>query len=168
MLVLGLDPGYRESALIVFDGQRVLEPFLMENDVLLTTLETFKDDRGTILVIEQISMGGMIAGAEIFETCFWSGRFAERWSPRQWDRIKRKDVKLHLCGQVRATDANVRMALIDRFGPDKDRAIGRTHAPGPLYGVKSHCWAALAVAVTWFDHHHPNGDVVRPGVLADF
>ena len=30
----------------------------------------------------------------------------------------------------------------------KDAAIGKKATPGPLYGVKSHAWAALAVAIT--------------------
>ena len=65
--------------------------------------------------------------------------------------IYRKDVKLHLCGSPRAKDSNIRQALIDRFGPGKEKAIGLKKTPGPLYGVKSHVWAALAVAVTHLD-----------------
>jgi hypothetical protein len=65
--------------------------------------------------------------------------------------ISRKDVKQHLCGTVRATDADVRDALIHRFGPGKEKAVGKKKTPGPLYGVKGHGWAALAVAVTLAD-----------------
>jgi hypothetical protein len=43
---------------------------------------------------------------------------------------------------MRAKDANIRQALIDRFG-----AVGTKKMPGPLFGVSSHYWAALAVAV---------------------
>ncbi len=35
----------------------------------------------------------------------------------------------------------------------KDAAIGKKAAPGPLYHVKSHLWAALAVALAWHDQH---------------
>ena len=52
---------------------------------------------------------------------------------------------------MRAKDANVRAALIDRFGPSKRKAIGLKATPGPLYGVHSHMWSALAVAVTYGD-----------------
>jgi hypothetical protein len=61
-------------------------------------------------------------------------------------RVFRKDVKLHLCNSPRAKDANVRQALLDRLGPQ-----GTKKAPGPTYGVKSHEWAALAVAVYGWD-----------------
>ena len=61
--------------------------------------------------------------------------------------VYREDVKLHLCGSPRAKDANIRQALIDRWG-GKAEAVGTVKKPGPLYGVKSHAWSALAVAVT--------------------
>jgi hypothetical protein len=62
--------------------------------------------------------------------------------------LPRKDVKLHLCGSPRAKDANIRQALLDRYG-GKEKAIGSKHQRGPLYGIRSHLWAALAVAVTY-------------------
>jgi hypothetical protein len=49
---------------------------------------------------------------------------------------------------VRATDANIRASLIDRYGPGKDSAIGSKRSPGPLYGLKGDEWSALAVALT--------------------
>jgi hypothetical protein len=42
---------------------------------------------------------------------------------------------------MRAKDANIRQALIDKLG-----AVGTKKAPGPLYGISGHLWAALAVA----------------------
>jgi len=59
---------------------------------------------------------------------------------------------------MRAKDANIRQALIDRYGPGKDKAIGQKKTPGPLYGFKSHEWAALAVAVTWMDQQGAKND----------
>jgi hypothetical protein len=54
----------------------------------------------------------------------------------------------HLCEFVRANDANIRAALIDRFGPGKDKAVGRKATPGPLFGLKGDEWSALAIALT--------------------
>ena len=57
--------------------------------------------------------------------------------------LSRQRIKAVLCnGNVKANDAGVRQALIDRLGPP-----GSKKAPGPTYGVTSHAWAALAVAV---------------------
>ena len=102
-----------------------------------------------VLVIEKIESFGMAVGAEVFETVYWSGQFAEAAHPLAVARLTRRAVKLHLCGSARAKDGNIRQALIDRFGgPD---AIGRKATPGPLHGVAGDVWSALAVAVTYAD-----------------
>ena len=44
-------------------------------------------------------------------------------------------------------DSMVRHTLIEMHGGDRRTAIGTKHNRGPLYGVSSHAWAALAVAV---------------------
>ena len=44
-------------------------------------------------------------------------------------------------------DSLVRQRLIEMFGGDRASAVGTKAKPGPLYGVASHAWAALAVAV---------------------
>lgn len=101
------------------------------------------------LAIEMIASYGMPVGREVFETCVWIGRFIEAWGG-PYTLVYRKDVKLHLCGQPRAKDSNIRQALIDRYG-GKDRAVGKKATPGPLYGVSADVWSALAIAVTFAD-----------------
>ncbi len=44
-------------------------------------------------------------------------------------------------------DSLVRQRLIEIHGGDRASAVGTKAKPGPLYGVASHAWAALAVAV---------------------
>jgi hypothetical protein len=74
----------------------------------------------------------------------WIGRFIQAWrSPDSAKLVYRRDVKLHVCGSPKAKDPNIRQALIDLLGP-----AGTKRAPGPTYGVRSHAWAALGVAVT--------------------
>jgi hypothetical protein len=90
---------------------------------------------------EMIASYGMAVGASTFETCVWIGRFIEV-ARVEVELIYRKDIKLFLCGTMRAKDANIRQALLDRIGPHGTKA-----QPGPTYGIKSHTWAALAVAV---------------------
>jgi len=91
-----------------------------------------------------IASYGMSVGKEVFETCYMIGRLMEvlRLSS-SIRRVYRQDVKLALCGSVRAKDSNIRQSLIDRLGPP-----GTKKAPGPTYGVSGHAWAALAVA--WY------------------
>jgi hypothetical protein len=136
MNVLAIDPGPVESAFVLYDGARILDHGHVSNIALLNRLKqrSFNSD---ITVIEQIEGMGIQAGASIFETCFWSGRFAQASKP--FDRIKRKAIKRHLCGRVNTKDQDVRAALITRFGG------------GFPAGFTGHRFAALAVAVTWMD-----------------
>lgn len=146
--VLAIDPGPTESAYVVYDGTRPTEFDKISNEEMLYRCGLCWDS-GVVLVIEQIAAMGMSVGAEVFETVFWSGRFAQAWGGRRWDRVKRHAVKMHLCGNMRAKDPNIRTALIDRFGPGKELAVGCKKKPGPLYKLSGDCWSALAVAVTW-------------------
>ena len=153
MLVLGIDPGPTESAYVLFDSttQTVAQHHKVFTDAMLSDIEDFRNDYVDVLVIEQIASFGMAVGAEVFETAFNSGRFCEAWD-EPWHRVKRHEVKMHLCGNMRAKDGNIRQALIDRWG-GKENAIGRKAKPGPLYGLHGDEWSALAVAVTWSDTH---------------
>jgi hypothetical protein len=153
MRILAIDPGPEESAWLIYDSfglRPIAQSGIEENDRLLSRLQEEGAGRNysqNPLVIEMIASYGMPVGKEVFETCVWIGRFIEAW-PCFCQRFYRNDIKMHLCGSVRAKDANVRQALIDRFGPGKDKAIGTKKAPGPLYGLKKDLWSALAVAVT--------------------
>jgi len=99
-----------------------------------------------------IASYGMAVGREVFETCLWIGRFMEcARDPEAVNLVYRRDVKLHLCGTSKAKDANIRQALLDMFprtGGGKTPQVGTKGQPGPLFGVSSHAWAALGVAVT--------------------
>lgn len=153
MSLLAIDPGPERSAWLELENGRPANFAIMENADVLHIISTTD---ANMLAIEGIASYGMAVGAEVFETCVWTGRFLQRWydaarSPllrARAHRVYRRDVKLHLCGSARAKDPNVRQALIDMYGPGKEKAIGKKASPGPLYGVTSHVWSALAVAVT--------------------
>jgi hypothetical protein len=151
--VLAIDPGPTHSAILGLDTTtgRVLPDFgYMENGDVVDVLRGLaRSDLTGCIVIEKIEGMGMAVGAETFETVYWSGRFAEAARPLTVERVTRRAVKLHLCGSMRAKDANVRQALIDRYGGAT--AKGTKKKPGPLYGVSGDVWSALAVAVTYAD-----------------
>jgi hypothetical protein len=157
-MILAIDPGPEQSAWVKFDGEMILGHGKASNDVMVDALRRrFRDIEGDMAapsrcVIEQIASYGMAVGAEVFETCVFTGRFMEAFGPERCDRLPRIKVKNHLCHSSRANDANIRQAIIDRFG-GKERAIGKKAAPGPLYGIAGDEWAALAVALTWWDQN---------------
>jgi hypothetical protein len=151
MIIMAIDPGNEESAYVLYDTETGTPTgwAKVDNNYLLGFISA---NRGDLLALEMVASYGMPVGAEVFETCVWIGRFAERWF---WKKgvlpvptlVYRKDVKMHLCGSTRAKDSNIRQALIDRYG-GKEKAIGRKATPGPLYGMSGDCWSALAVAIT--------------------
>jgi hypothetical protein len=152
--ILAIDPGPTESAYVLWDGERVLRSGKEPNADVLAALMAGESHVANTCVCERIRSYGMAVGAEVFETCEWVGRFWQGWTAdsarREWQFITRQDVKLHLCNSVRAKDTNVRQSLIDCFG-GKDKAIGKKANPGPLYGISGDVWAALGVAVTYWD-----------------
>lgn len=145
-VILAIDPGTIESGWCLYcDEGRVLDSGIKLNDILAIEIRsTYADE----LAIERIASYGMSVGRDVFETCEWVGEFRGLWRLRYKSAllVYRKDVKLYLCGSPKAKDANIRQSLIDMFG-GKEKAIGRKATPGPLHGVKSHAWSALAVAI---------------------
>ena len=146
MKLLAIDPGPQESAWVLWDGEIRLKD-KVPNERLLTMLRGGGDprDRCAIEMIAHYGTG-MPAGAEVFDTCVWIGRFMQAFGADRTTLVKRHEVKTHLCGSQRAKDGNIRQALIDRLGPQ-----GTKRAPGRTYGVSGDVWSALAVAVTWWD-----------------
>lgn len=150
MRILAIDPGPEQSAVVELDcfggGMPTLVQFgTHDNYAAKAVIATTPSNAGYTVVIEQIASYGMPVGAEVFETCVWTGRFIEA-ANCPIERIPRKDVKLQLCMNPRAKDGNVRQALIDRYGGPIAIKKG-----GPLYKVSKDVWAALAVGITYWE-----------------
>jgi len=150
VIVLAIDPGPKQSAMVVYDsGWPMLVDFRMvDNDEFADALKRGDINAGvepSHLAIEMIASYGMPVGREVFETALWVGRFIQAWGGPH-TLVYRKDVKLHLCNSPRAKDSNIRAALIDRFGGPQSIKKG-----GRLYGVSKDVWSALAVAVAHSD-----------------
>lgn len=148
-MILAIDPGPVESAFVVWDGIRLHDFGKRPNADVRQRLMSFMDaQRGAPVVCEKIASYGMAVGASVFHTCFWTGRFWEmaEFSEAPFHLVERLKVKMHLCHQAKAKDGNIRQALIDRLG-----APGTKREPGATYGVSKDVWAALALAVTWYD-----------------
>ena len=157
---LAIDPGPEQSAWLIHDSRtdQISYHGIEHNELVVDRL---RDDAflwGYVdrVSIEKVESFGMAVGAEVFETVFWSGRFAEAARNLVLERVTRRAVKLHLCGSARAKDTNIRQALIDRYGGPA--AIGKKATPGPLFGISKDVWSALAVAVTATDMALTSGE----------
>jgi hypothetical protein len=139
MRVLAIDPGTTESGWIIIENNKIIKCGIDPNEWIKAAMHDW--DAG-FLAIEMIACYGMPVGKETFETCVWIGRFLENWSGEH-RIVFRKNIKKVVCRNPNAKDPDIRKALIQKFGE-----AGTASNPGPTYGVKSHIWAALAVAVT--------------------
>lgn len=158
-MILAIDPGPVQSAWVIWGDGRVHRSEICENSILLCGLREARQGSRllqtmrsswfcdvTSVAVEMIACYGMPVGAETFETCKVIGRIEEIClEQRVWPvrMVFRREVKMHLCGNMRAKDGNVRQSLIDKLGP-----VGTKKQPGPCYGISSHLWSALAVAIT--------------------
>lgn len=151
--ILAIDPGTLQSGWCVVSGGAIVAAGVTPNAEMLAYLQRpHFAASGYRIAIEMVASYGMPVGREVFETVRWIGRMQQAWhSPETAELVYRKDVKMHLCGSTKAKDSNIRQAILDLFpltGGGKTPQIGTKGAPGPLYGISSHAWAALAVAIT--------------------
>lgn len=158
MRVVAIDPGTVESAFVVWNGS-VIDSGLVPNSVMREFFSwRLSFIQSQLVAIEMIASYGMPVGKETFETCLWIGRFME-CSRAPVSLIYRKDVKIHLCGSMKAKDGNIRQALIDKHG-----SPGTKKNKGKTYGISGHLWSALAIADYAISHHpnyesHPEDDL---------
>lgn len=151
---LAIDPGTTQSGWCLYYDGKPQGSGVSENEVILKMIVQHAEDFGPVgvLAVEMVASYGMAVGKETFRTVWWSGRFAQKWDDHRYEtgdllEVYRAEVKTAICRSQKANDASIRQAIIDQYG-GKDAAIGKKATPGPLYGVKSHAWAALAVALT--------------------
>lgn len=157
--ILAIDPGNIQSGYVIVehDGKeirKVLDVGKVPNEEMYSVFFSTYDH----LAIEMVAGMGMPVGQEVFDTCFWIGRFWEfarvysMGHPPQ--KIYRREEKLYLCGHSQAKDGNIRQALVDRYAPGQPNyGKGTKKNPGFFYGFAADMWAAMAVAVTYFDKY---------------
>jgi hypothetical protein len=135
---VGIDPGQRTSGLCRIEpaAKGAWRPTLaLARAPNPAVADCLANARGLAGVgIETASCYGLPVGASVFETVLWAGRFAQAAfaCTENVFLVTRAQVKRALCPGERANDVAVRQRLLSMFGPVK--------------GVGSHAWAALAVA----------------------
>jgi hypothetical protein len=145
-VILAIDPGSTQSAFVVYDGKEELikDKGIVPNGAMFEVIGRWKAEI-RCLACEMIASYGMPVGASVFETCICIGEYKRECDIQgiSFHKVYRKDVKMYLCGSVKAKDSNIHQALVDRFG-----APGKKSCPGKTYGISKDMWAALGVAVT--------------------
>lgn len=153
MKILGIDPGTGQSGWVIYDSDNhsIIGSGIWDNEALLSAIPDFNFD---VMAIEMVASYGMPVGATTFETVFWVGRFAQlsesinRYVRRYY---KKTDINPSICFNSNVKDAMIRRALLDMFpknGGGSEPSVGTKKQPGALYGINSHMFPALAVALT--------------------
>lgn len=160
-MLIAIDPGTTESAYAILAENYVpLAVDKLPNEELCEILGAY-GPMDTI-VIERLASYGMPVGREVLETCEWAGHFARvaLGNGARVEYLYRRDVKLHLCDDSRAGDANIRRALISRFAKhDLRTGKGTIKHPDWFFGFRADIWQAYALGVTWMDMEVRNGAV---------
>ena len=151
MIVVGIDPGPEACGFCIYDnrGPRVIEAHKALPIVEpLTALDIYAGQAALVALARVQSYG--IAGSSLLRTSETGGRL---WQCSEALRLPtvllyRREVLrgLDVTGKGNR-DALVRERLIEMHGGERRKAQGTKKEPGPLYGVASHAWQALAVAV---------------------
>lgn len=161
-MILAIDPGNVESGYTLLDiNLKPIEKGKVKNEILLEGIKMDRfwyhspKDEEDHIAIEMIASYGMPVGVEVFETCVWIGRFIQAIGNGIEPRfIYRKDEKMNLCQSMKANDATIKQALVDRFAPgEKNYGKGTKKEPGWFYGFSKDMWAAYAVGVTYYDRY---------------
>jgi len=151
VILLAVDPGPTTCGLVVYDtdAQRVTQAHakLVWPDVRRLLSDHLLS--GAAVVCERTQAGP--PSGDVVRTTEVVGRVMEACDHLRMplELVYRREVLATLCVSARGPkDALVRAALIEMHGTREALAVGTRRAPGPLYGVTSHAWAALALAVT--------------------
>ena len=163
MVIFAIDPGTTETGYIIL-GEEIMDMGKRENVHVENLLFSKRvQAMHPHVVVEMVKSYGMPVGDTTFRTVWWLGRFALACDQMgyYYHEVTRNEVKNYLCHSSRASDSNIRQALIDRYEPDLE---ARKRPKGFLKGVSKDMWSALAVAVYFknnynFKHH---GVYTRP------
>lgn len=178
MIVIAVDPGSEQSGLVVWDGECILSKGIASNLQVVAYIANLgkwsvQCNADAVLVIEytkpyalrgqkspQEPNGRPYVPEQLYDTAFFAGQIAREWEAQtclEAIRLNRSDVIKHFAvasrGATSTKDSQILNKLTKRFGPKGTKA-----APGVTYGLSSHMWQALAVAVTYLDQQ----------ILADF
>ena len=168
--ILGIDPGNKESAFCLCSPDlHPLEFGKYENTVLIKRdpdPDTFEGkisaallnqncDRGnTVVVIENMESFGMAVGRSVLDTCIYIGELKRHFMTLGYpvEYVFRHEEKVTICLNIKANDATIKQALVDRFAPNtSNHGKGTKKEPGFFHNFRADVWSSFAIAVTYHD-----------------
>lgn len=149
-IMLGIDPSNIHSAYCTIDEKtkKPLQFGKVPNEQLRQMLRD-REIKFDEVVIEDIQNMGLPAGRTLFDTAKEIGRQTEILEGLGYEieYVYRREEKIHICGTMKANDATIRRALIDRFA-ETESGKGTKRSPDFFYGFHSDIWQSFCVALT--------------------
>lgn len=160
MRIFAIDAGTTQSGFCIMDSE-TYKPLLFgkedNEEVLKYVLEGCYD----VLVYEEFASYGMPIGRSTIASITWNGRFIQAAVSlfKPYYPIYRSEEKIAICGTMKAKDANIRQALIDRFAEfDLKQGKGTKNNQDFFYGFHSDIYSAFAVGLTWIEKYRENNN----------
>lgn len=158
MRVLSVDAGNIQSAYIIFctEQKRVVQKGFLENEQFIEEILNSSFDE---VAIEKIVSLGAVIGSSTLDTAYTNGRIYEAIKTKFGiisNLYSRIDIKMHLCFTTRAKDANVRQALVNKFGDSSTKKNPHNtfnELEDKIY-FGGHFWSCLAIACYHIEPHH--------------
>ena len=151
MRIFAIDAGTTQSGFCIMDSETYKPLFFGKEDneeVLKYVIEGCYD----VLVYEEFQSYGMSVGKSTIASITWNGRFIQAAVSlfKPFYPIYRSEEKITICGSMKAKDANIRQALIDRFAEfDLKQGKGVKAHPDFFYGFAKDSWSGFAIAYTF-------------------
>lgn len=153
LILLGVDPGQKTSGIVTLydkgkDVPDIVDARIGANNSVLEQIQDGHGTKASTVVIElPVSHGtGQPASQAFVDTCIWTGQFIQ--AAHLYATLPRHTVTSHLGCRG---DSQVRAYVIQRYMQAHHLQSVKETLHGPLAGVTSHSWSALAVALTWID-----------------
>lgn len=153
MRILAIDPGPERCGLVIYDteaGEVAQCDKAATVDAVITLIRYAQADHGVQLIAcERVQSYG-IAGASLLRTSEVYGRVLQATEAAGLPfvgRYRREVLSLLMVAGRGNRDAMVRERMLEMHGGSRSAACGTKRAPGPLYGVTSHAWQALGLAM---------------------
>ena len=152
MVILAIDAGNIESGYVFWNGKTILQKGKVHNNYLIEIIKA-QTDEDMPVYIEMIASYGMAVGQTVFDTCVAIGQFKQAAIDNgcNVELIYRREVKMFMCGQVRANDSNIIRAIKDAYGEKGTKK----HGFNPVYNdevvkMNNDIWQAFALALTCY------------------
>jgi hypothetical protein len=156
MIIVGIDPGTIASGVATVDASSYPPlPMALCADAQLDDLLTLVLGANWV-VVETVTNRGHLIGQSTLETYRVACHIERRCMDRGIDVVLVRPAtwRADITGMVNATPAKIGACIREIYtdagmttGGGARPTIGTMKKPGPLYGIRSHAWDALGVAL---------------------